>query len=83
MSAIELYPGVIADSSILGGKPVVKGTRVPVSLVLGQLAGGMSVEEVMYEYYLDIEGIRAALRYDRLKKEMLSAGHERDIDDRS
>jgi len=63
MSAIELYPGVITDSGILGGKPVVKGTLVPVSLVLGQLAGGMSVEEVMYEYYLDLAGIRAALGY--------------------
>lgn len=61
MSAIELYPGVITDSGILGGKLVIKGTRVPVSLVLGQLAGGLSVEEVMYEYYLDLTGIRAAL----------------------
>jgi uncharacterized protein (DUF433 family) len=75
MSAIELYPGVITDSGILGGKPVIKGTRVPVSLVLGQLAGGMSIEEVMYEYYLDIEGIRAALGYaaQRLDEEMIYA----------
>ncbi len=63
MSAIELYPGVSTDSGILGGKPVIKGTRVPVSLILGQLAGGMSVEEVMYEYYLDLAGIQAALGY--------------------
>jgi len=38
MSSVELYPGVITDSAILGGKPVIRGTRVPVSLVLGQLA---------------------------------------------
>ena len=63
MSAIELYPGIITDSGILNGKPVIKGTHVPVSLILGQLASGMSTEEVMYEYYLDIEGIRAALGY--------------------
>lgn len=34
---------------------------MPVSLVLGKLAGGMSIDEVMYEYYLSIEEIRAAL----------------------
>ena len=63
MQPVELYPGVISDPNILGGKPVIKGTRVPVSLVLGKLAGGMSIEEVMYEYYLNLERIRAALGY--------------------
>lgn len=63
MTSIELYPGVISDPDILGGKPVIKGTRVPVSLVLGKFAGGMSIEEVLYEYYLSIADIRAALGY--------------------
>ena len=63
MSFLELYPGVITDADILGGKPVIKGTRVPVSLVLGQFASGMSIEEVMYEYYLSQENIDAAQRY--------------------
>ena len=31
--------------------------------MLGKLAGGMSIEEVMYEYYLSLEGIHAALGY--------------------
>jgi uncharacterized protein (DUF433 family) len=71
MQPIELYPGVVSDPQILGGKPIIKGTRVPVSLVLGKLAGGMSIDEVMYEYYLSIEGIRAALGYaaQRLSEE--------------
>ena len=63
MQAVELYPGVVSDPEILGGKPVIKGTRVPVTLVLGKLAGGMSIDEVIYEYYLNQEGIRAALGY--------------------
>jgi len=63
MQAVEVYPGIISDPHILGGKPVIKGTRVPVSLVLGKLAGGMSMDEVTYEYYLTSEGIRAALGY--------------------
>ncbi len=75
MSSLELYPGVITDAALLGGKPVIKGTRVPVSLVLGQLASGMTIEEVMYEYYLDIAGIRAALGYaaQRLDEEVVHA----------
>ena len=63
MQAVELYPGVVADPQILGGKPVIKGTRVPVSLVLGKVAGGMSIDEVRDEYYLTDEGIRAAFGY--------------------
>jgi uncharacterized protein (DUF433 family) len=63
MQSVELYPGIISDSGILNGKPVIKGTRVPVALVLGKLAGGMSIDEVIYEYYLSIEGVRAALGY--------------------
>jgi|SRR5579884_725034 len=63
MQAIELYPGIISDPNILGGKPIIKGTRIPVSLVLGKLAGGMSIDEVIYEFYLTEEGVRAALGY--------------------
>ena len=75
MASIELYPGVISDPDILGGKPVIKGTRVPVSLVLGKLAGGMSIDEVLYEYYLSIADIRAALGYaaQRLMDEVIYA----------
>ena len=41
---IETKPGV------LGGKPVVKGTRISVSLVLEQLAAGWTVDEVIESY---------------------------------
>lgn len=45
------------------GRPVIQGTRVPVDLILGKLAGGMTYEEVMAEYDLVREDILAALRY--------------------
>ncbi len=63
MQAIELYPGIISDPKILDGKPIIRGTRVPVALVLGKLAGGMTIDELIYEYYLTMEGVRAALGY--------------------
>lgn len=40
------------NPSILRGKPVVRGTRVPVHLVVGNLAGGATIEEVMEAYAL-------------------------------
>jgi len=43
------------------GRPVIQGTRVPVSIVTGSLAGGMSMEEVAREYDVTLDDIRAAL----------------------
>ena len=75
MSSLEIYPGVVSDSEVLGGEAVIKGTRVPVSLLLGHLAGGMSIEELVYEYDLTIENIRAALGYaaKRIAEEVIYA----------
>ena len=54
---IELNP------RILRGKPVVKGTRVPVEIVVGSLAAGMTIDEVCEEHCLTPEQVRAALAY--------------------
>jgi uncharacterized protein (DUF433 family) len=60
---IEIAPRITVDDKVRFGKPVIAGTRVPVSLVIGQLAGGESVETVMAEYGLAREDILAALAY--------------------
>jgi uncharacterized protein (DUF433 family) len=54
---------VVVDPRIRHGKPIIKGTRVPIQIVLGGLAGGMTYEEVMEEYDLIREDILAALEY--------------------
>ncbi len=51
------------DSAIMMGKPVIRGTRLPVTVVVGSLAGGMSFEEVQREYDLTADDIRAALKF--------------------
>jgi len=61
--AIEIVPGVTADAQIAFGKPVIAGTRVPVALILGQLAGGLGVAELCAEYDLTPDQVRAAMRY--------------------
>jgi len=54
---------IVLDPAIHHGKPVIFGTRVPVTTVVGSLAGGMTFEEIQREYDLSIDDIRAALRF--------------------
>ena len=61
--AREVFPGITVDAQIVHGRPVVTGTRVPVETVVGELAGGSSIEDIMREYHLTDEQIRAALGY--------------------
>lgn len=60
---MEIAPRITADEKVRFGKPVIKRTRVPVDLMLGKLAGGMTYEDVMVEYDLTREDILAALNY--------------------
>jgi uncharacterized protein (DUF433 family) len=54
---------IVIDPSICHGKPVIQGSRVPVTIVVGSLAGGMTFEEVQREYDLSVDDIRAALKF--------------------
>lgn len=58
-----VYPDITVDKRVRFGKPVIKGTRVPVDLVVGKFAGGMTMEEVMQEYSLTKKQVQAALKY--------------------
>jgi uncharacterized protein (DUF433 family) len=60
------FDRITIDPRVCHGKPVIQGTRVPVSIVTGSLAGGMSFEEVATEYGISIDDIRAAKRRRRL-----------------
>jgi uncharacterized protein (DUF433 family) len=54
---------IVIDPAICAGKPVIRGTRVPVTVVVGSLAGGMTFEDVQREYDVTADDIRAALRF--------------------
>ncbi|MBI2935017.1 MAG: DUF433 domain-containing protein [Chloroflexi bacterium] len=54
---------VVIDPNIQHGKPVIRGTRVPVARIIGGLAGGMTREDVMSEYDVSEEDVAAALAY--------------------
>jgi len=60
----KLMDRIVVDPEILVGKPVIKGTRIPVYLIIEFLANGLTQEEILYQYpTLKKEDIKAALLY--------------------
>ncbi|MFZ1326431.1 MAG: DUF433 domain-containing protein [Candidatus Contendobacter sp.] len=55
---------ITANPNILGGKPIIKGTRLSVEFILELLASGMSEEDILEDYlHLTSDDIHACLRY--------------------
>jgi uncharacterized protein (DUF433 family) len=60
---MEITPRISVDDKIRFGKLVISGTCIPVDLIIGKLAGGMTYEQVMAEYEIKRVDILAALNY--------------------
>ncbi|HEX4947131.1 MAG TPA: DUF433 domain-containing protein [Blastocatellia bacterium] len=57
---------IVSTPDVLSGKPRINGTRIPVALVLGYLAEGYSLDEIIHEFPdLNREQIAACLDYAR------------------
>ncbi len=55
---------IVINPRILGGKPVIKGTRIPISIILHMLRDGASFEKIIEEYPdLTVEDIQAVFDY--------------------
>jgi uncharacterized protein (DUF433 family) len=55
---------VVSDPAILAGQACIKGTRIPVSVVLVNLAAGLSAAEIVASYpSLAADDVRAAIQY--------------------
>ena len=64
MEEREIFERISSDPDILHGKPCIKGTRIPVTLVVSLLAEGISVEEIIKDYpSITPEDITAAIKY--------------------
>ncbi|QHD70373.1 DUF433 domain-containing protein [Sphingobium yanoikuyae] len=58
------FPRIAVDPAICGGRPIVAGTRMPVSDILEMLVGGANVDEIVADFpYLSEDDARAALDY--------------------
>jgi len=60
---IELLKRIEINPNILCGKPVIKGTRISVELILEKLVLGYNFNEIIYDYDITEEDIKAALTY--------------------
>lgn len=57
---------IISSPKILGGKPVIAGTRISVELILDRIAAGMNEQEILKDYpHLNEQQIQAAVSYAR------------------
>jgi uncharacterized protein (DUF433 family) len=55
---------IVQDQNVLGGKPVIRGTRIPAELVLDLLVRGYSPEQILDQYdHITAEDIQACLVY--------------------
>jgi len=61
---------ITQDPSVMGGKPCIRGMRVTVGMVVGQIGAGHTIEEVLADYpYLEREDVLQALRYAAWRSE--------------
>jgi uncharacterized protein (DUF433 family) len=64
MNDQQLLQRIVADPKVMVGKPVIKGTRLTVELILNLLAHGATVEEILDEYDgLSRDDIQACLLF--------------------
>jgi len=66
MTEDDLLQRITANPEIFGGKPIIRGLRIPVELILSLLAQSVSFEEILADYpTLEPEDLRACLAYAR------------------
>lgn len=64
MKTQKLINRIVCDPKIMLGKPVVKGTRLTVELIVEKIAYGATFEDLLHDYpFLVEEDIRASLLY--------------------
>lgn len=58
---------IVVDPKVLVGKPVIRGTRIPVYLILQLLEAGKTIDEIVDDYpILTPEDVKAAIHYAEL-----------------
>ena len=58
------FERITFDSQIMGGRACIRGMRIPVSLIVSQIAHGATIEELLQEYPdLEREDVEQAMKY--------------------
>ncbi len=60
-----MFDRISINAKVAGGKPTVKGTRIPVATVLELIEDGLTFDQIQRDYYPDLtrEDIRACIEY--------------------
>jgi len=69
------FARITQDPAVMGGKPCIRGLRVTVGMIVGQIGAGQSIEDLLADYpYIERQDVFEALRYAAWRAE------EREID---
>ena len=61
---MEKLDRITQNATVMGGKACIRGLRVTVGMIVGQIGAGLSVDEILQDYpYLEREDVLQALRY--------------------
>lgn len=64
----KLPATIVSDPNIMGGTPVIRGTRVPADVIVALVREGISTLDILEDYpTIDLDGIRAAVEWGRLQ----------------
>ncbi len=74
------YKYIERNPNILGGKPIFKGTRIPVYLILDLLSSGETIDEILENYpqlsrEAILEAIKYASEYTKLEEELIETSN--------
>jgi uncharacterized protein (DUF433 family) len=69
------FPRITQNPAVMGGRPCVRGQRVTVGMIVGQIGAGRTIDGLLADYpYLERDDVLEALRYAAWRAE------EREID---
>jgi uncharacterized protein (DUF433 family) len=61
---METFDRITFDPKIMGGRACIRGMRIPVSVIVGQIAHGATLDEILADYPdLEPEDVQQALEY--------------------
>jgi uncharacterized protein (DUF433 family) len=61
---VTQFDRITQQPGVMGGKPCIRGMRVTVGMIVGQIGAGLTVDQLLADYpYLEREDVMQALRY--------------------
>ena len=63
-TTVKMTRKIVCKKDVLGGRPLIEGTRISIDLILRMVAGGMTIDEIAAQYpHITRDDVQAALEY--------------------